>query len=180
VFRGEQLFGLAGRFTYDARIDDSAPLGLDDYTGLFHKLLGVPAFLTLLLGTAELFAFGKAHAHEADEEARARTNVEQVLEAIGTSTGSDAQVEDSSQEKAHGVALLQDARHQAAGLEGDGLESHGDGTAPNASHTDTEQGADSEKGVVGWCICGAELERADDEPGVVLGGRRMRRGGLTC
>lgn len=123
------------------------------------------SLLALLLGTTELLALGETHAHEADKETRACTDVEQVFESIRTTTRGNAEVEDSGKEVTERVALLEDTRHQTTGLDGNGLESHGDGAAPDTAHSDTKEGANSEEGMVGGRVSSTELESTDDEPG---------------
>lgn len=149
----------------DRESHDATPLGLDDNTRLLHELLRMTSLLALLLGTQELLALRETHTREPNEETSTGTDVEQVLEAVGASAGSDGQVEDRREEVAERVALLQDSRHQTTGFKRNRLEGHGDGAAPDASHADTEERTDTEEGMIGRGVGGTELKSADDEPG---------------
>ena len=111
-------------------------------------------------GGEELLGFGEWDPEEADEDGEAGGDPEDSFPALGAAA--DAEVGACGEDVAEGVALLEDAGHQAAGVDGAVFEGHGDGVAVDAAHEEAEEGAHGEELLECGAVDGGDLEEAED------------------
>ena len=112
-------------------------------------------------GFEELVGLRETDADETDGDGEAGGDPEDRLPGLGGAA--DAQVGASGEDVAERVALLQDAGHEASGVDGAILQGHGDGVTVDATHKQAEETPDGEELLEGGAVDGGDLEQAEHD-----------------
>ena len=108
-----------------------------------------------------MLRFGEADAHEAYSDGKAGGDPEDRLSRARGSA--DTQIGTGSKNVAERVALLQDTRHETAGVDRATLQGHCDGVAIEAAHEETKETSDAQELLKSGAVYGGNLQKTKDQ-----------------
>ena len=133
---------------------------VEEDLGLVRR--GVAARERLGLRAKEHLALREEHAQDGGEGRDASCAPEERTPCLSR-LGNEVEIDDCGDEIADGVALLEDARRETTGFDGQVFERRGRSKAPDTTHGYAEERADSEELLECLDEAGTQLDEGDDE-----------------